>query len=327
MHRHGADFVSLMSQLLRLDWRKRVNALDALEHPYFKKSPLPAWPGDIPRFEDSHELDRRRFRGKRAALPPAPAGGTVGMGQGPSDWASRAPGTNGTQDWGSGRRPGDHGNFTAHTGNVGFEPHHDSRMNPAQYAQRSRGGHSRGGYSQQDSGRPGGGYQGHSSNRNAFWRQPGDNDPYFPKDNTWYGPNGKPLINDQGWNRSNGRPTPTHQWGADGSGSRDQLTPRVGAPRVDSYVPDRDRGSARPPQEGRVDRYIPGGRDDDDRRRGRDERNDRSRWNGDRDRRRSRSRSPVRDRDRPRDRDRDREHDRDRDRDRNRDRDRDSHRR
>ncbi|KAL4929638.1 CDC2/CDK family serine/threonine-protein kinase [Aspergillus undulatus] len=73
--------ISLLTELLKLDWRKRVNAIDALKHPYFSTPPLPAHPGDLPSFEDSHELDRRRFRGQRAAMPPAPAGGSVGMGR------------------------------------------------------------------------------------------------------------------------------------------------------------------------------------------------------------------------------------------------------
>ncbi|KAL4949603.1 kinase-like domain-containing protein [Aspergillus filifer] len=73
--------ISLLTELLKLDWRKRVNAIDALKHPYFSTPPLPARPGDLPSFEDSHELDRRRFRGQRAAMPPAPAGGSVGMGR------------------------------------------------------------------------------------------------------------------------------------------------------------------------------------------------------------------------------------------------------
>ncbi|KAL4883118.1 Serine/threonine-protein kinase bur1 [Aspergillus karnatakaensis] len=73
--------ISLLTELLKLDWRKRVNAIDALKHPYFSTPPLPARPGDLPTFEDSHELDRRRFRGQRAAIPPAPAGGSVGMGR------------------------------------------------------------------------------------------------------------------------------------------------------------------------------------------------------------------------------------------------------
>ena len=76
----GSLFISLLSELLNLDWRKRINAMDALQHPYFKTEPLPAKPGDIPQFQESHELDRRKFREQRANPPPAPAGGTVGMG-------------------------------------------------------------------------------------------------------------------------------------------------------------------------------------------------------------------------------------------------------
>ncbi|KAL9132400.1 MAG: hypothetical protein Q9175_006425 [Cornicularia normoerica] len=76
----GSSFISLLGELLKLDWRKRVNAIDALEHPYFKTPPLPAKPGDIPQFQESHELDRKKFREQKANLPPAPAGGTVGMG-------------------------------------------------------------------------------------------------------------------------------------------------------------------------------------------------------------------------------------------------------
>ena len=83
----GSSAISLLNDLLKLDWRKRINAIDALEHPYFKNPPLPARPSDIPHFEDSHELDRRKFRGQKAALPPAPAGGTVGMGPA-GEWAS-----------------------------------------------------------------------------------------------------------------------------------------------------------------------------------------------------------------------------------------------
>lgn len=89
----GSLFISLISELLKLDWRKRINAIDALEHPYFKTSPLPAKPGDIPQFQESHELDRRRFREQKANLPPAPAGGTVGMGT-DGDYANSSAPTN-----------------------------------------------------------------------------------------------------------------------------------------------------------------------------------------------------------------------------------------
>lgn len=74
------EALSLLKELMKLDWRKRINAIDALKHPYFTTAPLPSRPEDLPRFEESHELDRRKHHEKRAALPPAPAGGTVGMG-------------------------------------------------------------------------------------------------------------------------------------------------------------------------------------------------------------------------------------------------------
>lgn len=65
---------------MKLDWRTRINAIDALEHPYFKMAPLPMEPHEIPTYEESHELDRRKFQDRKAALPPAPKGGTVGIG-------------------------------------------------------------------------------------------------------------------------------------------------------------------------------------------------------------------------------------------------------
>jgi serine/threonine-protein kinase BUR1 len=72
--------ISLLTELLKLDWRKRINAIDALEHPYFHTPPLPARPGDLPSFEESHELDRRKLRDQKNKPPPAPAGGSVGVG-------------------------------------------------------------------------------------------------------------------------------------------------------------------------------------------------------------------------------------------------------
>ncbi|KAI9790389.1 MAG: serine/threonine protein kinase, CMGC, CDC2/CDK sub [Peltula sp. TS41687] len=88
----GSSVISLLSELLKLDWRKRINAVDALKHPYFTSDPLPAKPGELPKFEASHELDRRRLRGQqqRPALPPAPAGGSVGMAP-KTGWANGPP--------------------------------------------------------------------------------------------------------------------------------------------------------------------------------------------------------------------------------------------
>ena len=75
----GPTTISLLREMLRLDWRTRINAIDALNHPYFKTKPYPAEPHELPSFESSHELDRRKYRDKKAALPPAPAGGSVGI--------------------------------------------------------------------------------------------------------------------------------------------------------------------------------------------------------------------------------------------------------
>ncbi|KAI8160261.1 Serine/threonine-protein kinase BUR1 [Colletotrichum sp. SAR 10_70] len=58
---YGSGAISLLKELLRLDWRSRINAADALNHPYFKMAPMPANPDDLPTFEDSHELDRHQL--------------------------------------------------------------------------------------------------------------------------------------------------------------------------------------------------------------------------------------------------------------------------
>ncbi|EEH49816.1 CMGC/CDK protein kinase [Paracoccidioides brasiliensis Pb18] len=100
----GPGVISLLNELLKLDWRKRINAIDALQHPFFRNPPLPARPGEIPVFEDSHELDRRKFRGQKAALPPAPAGGSVGMGPN-GEWSSGS-GSRQASDQKSSRIPG-----------------------------------------------------------------------------------------------------------------------------------------------------------------------------------------------------------------------------
>jgi serine/threonine-protein kinase BUR1 len=87
--RLGPTGLSLFGDLLKLDWYKRINAIDAIEHPYFKEDPRPMREEDIPRFADSHELDRRNARGQKQALPPAPAGGAVGGG--PNEWTGNGP--------------------------------------------------------------------------------------------------------------------------------------------------------------------------------------------------------------------------------------------
>ncbi|KAI9683193.1 MAG: serine/threonine protein kinase, CMGC, CDC2/CDK sub [Trizodia sp. TS-e1964] len=95
---HGAGVISLLGELLNLDWRKRINAIDALKHPYFREHPLPAEPGEIPQFEESHELDTRRNRGHKAVPPPAPAGGSVGASLG-RDGTSNHPLSQTTTGW------------------------------------------------------------------------------------------------------------------------------------------------------------------------------------------------------------------------------------
>lgn len=69
--------ISLLNEFLRLDWRTRITAVDALKHPYFTSPPLPARPGELPQFEDSHELDRRHFRQK--AKPAAPGNNAMAV--------------------------------------------------------------------------------------------------------------------------------------------------------------------------------------------------------------------------------------------------------
>ncbi|KAF2638935.1 Pkinase-domain-containing protein [Massarina eburnea CBS 473.64] len=100
LNHEGLD---LLKQLMMLDWRKRINAIDAIDHPYFKTNPRPMREEDIPTFADSHELDRRNARGQKQALPPAPAGGTVGGGPN-GDWNGSGPPPNGGPAWGNGDR-------------------------------------------------------------------------------------------------------------------------------------------------------------------------------------------------------------------------------
>ncbi|KAG2735350.1 hypothetical protein G9P44_001564 [Scheffersomyces stipitis] len=56
------DGVTLLSGLLALDPYKRYNALDALNHEFFKNDPLPLRPEDLPHFEESHEIDKEKFK-------------------------------------------------------------------------------------------------------------------------------------------------------------------------------------------------------------------------------------------------------------------------
>lgn len=67
----GDSGTDLLSRMLTLDPLQRYNALDALDHDYFKTDPLPVAPSDIPKYEESHEIDKERFKRLRLA-PPAP---------------------------------------------------------------------------------------------------------------------------------------------------------------------------------------------------------------------------------------------------------------
>ncbi|KAF7526171.1 hypothetical protein PCG10_004402 [Penicillium crustosum] len=111
--------ISLLSEFLRLDWRKRINAMDALKHPYFTTPPLPARPGEIPQFADSHELDRKKFRSQRVPMPPVPpaasdtsnGGWPTSGSRGPDSRHSRVPG--GARG-GRSNAPGTHGGHGHH---------------------------------------------------------------------------------------------------------------------------------------------------------------------------------------------------------------------
>lgn len=52
----------LLAHMLTLDPAKRWNAVDALEHEYFEAEPRALLPHELPRFEESHEIDKERFK-------------------------------------------------------------------------------------------------------------------------------------------------------------------------------------------------------------------------------------------------------------------------
>ncbi|CEJ81272.1 Putative Serine threonine-protein kinase bur-1 [[Torrubiella] hemipterigena] len=123
---YGNGAVALLKDLMKLDWRTRINAVDALEHPYFKMAPLPMAPHEIPTYEESHELDRRKFQDRKAALPPAPKGGTVGVG--PDANGATAGFNSGDGYNGGGRYPMNNGRYR------------DDRRRPAWQRDGDRGG-------------------------------------------------------------------------------------------------------------------------------------------------------------------------------------------
>lgn len=65
----GEVGVLLLDKFLTLDPAKRWNAQDALEHEYFRVDPKPLAPEDMPAFEESHEIDRERFKRQRTEGP------------------------------------------------------------------------------------------------------------------------------------------------------------------------------------------------------------------------------------------------------------------
>ena len=123
--RMGSQGIGLLKQLLRLDWRRRINAIDALQHEYFTTRPLPTRPQDLPGYEDSHELDnRRRGQEQPRHLPPAPAGGTVGMGS--DDYAGTGP----VNGYGyNDRPPRNYGRDRGPPG-AAYPPRYDDRRGP-----------------------------------------------------------------------------------------------------------------------------------------------------------------------------------------------------
>ncbi|KAL2067865.1 hypothetical protein VTL71DRAFT_15963 [Oculimacula yallundae] len=293
----GSGAISLLNELLRLDWKKRVNAIDALKHPYFRTAPLPARPGDLPTFEDSHELDRRKFRNQKAAPPPAPKGGTVGMGP--------------TGGWGGEPGNGYNGNGDHHNGHR----HHNGNRHPPP-----------GGYRNGVAPPP------PQEERRPAWARPRDDH----RPDTRLPPRPPPPAEyryDGG--RDGGRENGRDGERRDGyrSTSRDiDRPPRSrngGGPNVDTYIPSYGPDSGRPPRERddrpRDDRGPP--REDRTRRPEHDRRHDREREGGRLEyddhsrsgRTRSRSRSPARHPDRhpgarerdPLDRERERERERD----------------
>ncbi len=281
--RQGSGAIDLLSEFLKLDWRKRINAIDALQHSYFRNRPLPARPGDIPQFEESHELDRRKFRGQKPALPPAPAGGTVGMGPN-GEWAGGAGPPNGAT-WVDG--PGNRRGVV------------------------SGGGGGWGGAGVAGYGPPRGGYE----NRPPVMHQGGRGPPMPPGPPGHPGPPGTqgPPGHRPPWMRDSQPPRPS------GTGGGRYGQDWAGDARID---PGRDRVQPRGPLPGpggsRMDTYIPNYTDGDgvrDRieRHRRDERTDRGRVEGERRdygnrfNGRPRSRSPDIERDRGRDRERERD--------------------
>lgn len=57
-----ASGVDLLSELLALDPMHRITAADAMAHEFFTTDPLPVAPSELPKFEESHEIDKERYK-------------------------------------------------------------------------------------------------------------------------------------------------------------------------------------------------------------------------------------------------------------------------
>lgn len=66
----GPETVDLLDKLLTCNPRERINAEEALDHDYFWTDPLPADPKTLPRYEASHEFDKRGRRNQAPIGPP-----------------------------------------------------------------------------------------------------------------------------------------------------------------------------------------------------------------------------------------------------------------
>ncbi|KAJ1936131.1 serine/threonine protein kinase, CMGC, CDC2/CDK sub, partial [Linderina pennispora] len=67
--RFGDDAVDLLEQLLQLDPDRRPEAAEALKSNFFCTPPFPARPEDMPKFEHSHEFDRRKHQQRKGTQP------------------------------------------------------------------------------------------------------------------------------------------------------------------------------------------------------------------------------------------------------------------
>lgn len=76
-HAIGPETVDLLDKLLTLDPSRRITAVQALDHDWFWSDPMPADPKTLPKYESSHEIDKRSKRHIVGPIPGPP------MAQGP----------------------------------------------------------------------------------------------------------------------------------------------------------------------------------------------------------------------------------------------------